>query len=200
MKWNKHKHKKSRNLNNMHDLDPDGDVVLVVESQNVKRFLASSKILSLASPVFSKMLSSNFREGMQMAVSYRPTIVLHDDDPFAMKTMLGIFHHKELDEKPMTAERLAVLAIHSDKYDCVKTLKPWIFMWFHSFQSPLTVEEHGFLMLAAHVFRAAEQFLEWSGKVQSKLSPSSFAKWESVEMLSFLPDGLRGKSPSIHFT
>ena len=99
MKWNKHKHKKSRNLNNMHDLDPDGDVVLVVESQNVKRFLASSKILSLASPVFSKMLSSNFREGMQMAVSYRPTIVLHDDDPFAMKTMLGIFHHKELDEK-----------------------------------------------------------------------------------------------------
>ena len=49
MKWNKHK--KSRNLNNMHDLDADGDVVLVVESQNVKRFLASSKILSLASKV-----------------------------------------------------------------------------------------------------------------------------------------------------
>ena len=181
------------------DLDPDGDLILVVDGQNAERFLVSSKILSLASPVFSKMLGPNFREGTQMADSTCPTISLHDDDPLAMITMLGAFHYKERDpEIPMTAEELAVLAIHCDKYDCVKTVKPWILTWFSNFQHDLVEEEYGFLLLAAHFFRAAEKFSELSAKAQVKLSTSSFAKWDRVDMLGFLPDGLRGKGPSIH--
>lgn len=182
------------------DLDPDGDVVLVVEGQNAERLLVSSKILSLASPVFSKMLGPNFREGTQMADSNCPTITLHDDDPLAMITMLGAFHYKERDPKvPMTAEELAVLAIQCDKYDCVKTIKPWILTWFNNFQRDLVEEEYGLLLLAAHFFRAAEKFSELSAKAQVKLSSISFAKWDSLDILGFLPDGLQGKGSSIHF-
>lgn len=182
------------------DLDPDGDIILVIEGQNAKKFLVSSKILSLASPVFSKMLSPNFHEGMQMTDSNCLMISLHDDDPLAMETMLKIFHYKGPNlGGPMTAERLAVLAIHCDKYDCFQALKSWIHIWFSNFGFNLTAEGYGFLMLAAHVSRGPNQFSKWSKMVQIKFSPSSLAKWEGLDMLGFLPDDLRGKGPSIQF-
>ena len=182
------------------DLDPNGDLILVVEGQNAKRFLVSSKILSLASPVFSKMINSNFREGTQMKENNCPMISLHEDDSHAMMTMLGVFHYKEPDpEVPMTAKQLADLAIHCDKYDCVKTIKPWILTWFSNFQHELVEEEYGFLLFAAHFFRAAEKFSELSAKAQINLSTSSFDKWDSLDILDFLPGGLRGKGPSIYF-
>lgn len=45
-------------------LDPDGDVVVVVEDQSPlkRRFLVSSKVLSVASPVFAKLFSFSPRE------------------------------------------------------------------------------------------------------------------------------------------
>lgn len=108
-------------------LNPDGDVILLVEGQSTGQFLVSSKILSIASPVFAKLFGSNFHEGMQMAKSSRPTIPLREDDPVAMRTILRILHHQEPEQvEPMNAERLAIFAIHCDKYDCVKALRPWI--------------------------------------------------------------------------
>lgn len=102
---------------NPEQLDADGDVILAVEEQ---KFLVPSKILSLASPVFSKLLSPNFREGIELEKSKSScptTISLHDDDPRAMKTILAILHYKDPDHQaegvgsPMTAERLAVLSV-----------------------------------------------------------------------------------------
>ncbi|KAB8235721.1 uncharacterized protein BDW43DRAFT_269478 [Aspergillus alliaceus] len=176
----------------LEQLDPDGNVILLVEGQNARRFLVSSKVLTLASPMLAKLFSSNFYEGEQIASSHRPTIPLHGDDPAAMRTILEILHYREPEQvDPMDAERLAVLAINCDKYDCIKALRPWIINWFYGFPSLGTAEEYGYLLLAAHLFRSAEQFTGISVKAQTRLSPDFFVKWEVIDMLRFLPDGVR---------
>jgi hypothetical protein len=48
-------------------IDPDGDVLLQVGSSEPKaHLLVSSKVLSLASPVFAVMLSPQFKEGISL--------------------------------------------------------------------------------------------------------------------------------------
>lgn len=177
-------------------LNPDGDVILLVEGQSTGQFLVSSKILSIASPVFAKLFGSNFHEGMQMAKSSRPTIPLREDDPVAMRTILRILHHQEPEQvEPMNAERLAIFAIHCDKYDCVKALRPWILIWFNDFQSTVTAGvDHGYLLLAAHLFRSAEQFSRISMKAQTQLSPNFLAEWDMIDMLDLLPEGVQSNA------
>jgi hypothetical protein len=176
-------------------IDPDGNVILLVEGQSTARFLVSSKILSMASPMFAKLFDFNFYEGIQMANSSCPTISLREDDPAAMRTIIRILHYQEPEQdNPMDAETFAILAIHCDKYDCVKALRPWIFKWFSEFQSIATAEEYGYLLLAAHLFRSAEQFSRVSVKAQTRLSSKFFTKWEMVDMMDLLPDGVQSKT------
>jgi hypothetical protein len=44
-------------------IDPDGNVILLVEGQSTAWFLVSSKILSMASPMFAKLFDSNVYGG-----------------------------------------------------------------------------------------------------------------------------------------
>jgi hypothetical protein len=44
---------------------------------------------NMASPVFAKLFGSNFYDCMQLAVFNYPTITLREDDPAAMRTILG---------------------------------------------------------------------------------------------------------------
>jgi hypothetical protein len=149
----------------------------------------------MASPMFAKLFDSNFYEGIQMANSSCPTISLREDDPAAMRTIIRILHYQEPEQdNPMDAETFAILAIHSDKYDCIKALRPWIFKWFSEFESIATAEEYGYLLLAAHLFRSAEQFSRVSVKAQTRLSSKFFTKWEMVDMMDLLPDGVQSKT------
>ncbi|PIG80777.1 hypothetical protein AARAC_010661 [Aspergillus arachidicola] len=172
-------------------IDPDGNVILLVEGPSAARFLVSSKILSMASPVFAKLFDSRFSEGMQMAYSTCPTISLHEDDTAAMRTIIRILHYQDpMQDNPITAEAFAILAIHCNKYDCIRAITPWTFKWFNDYPSIATAEEHGYLLLAAHFFRSAEQFSRISASAQALLRPDFSVQWDVVETLDLLPDGV----------
>ncbi|PLN78367.1 hypothetical protein BDW42DRAFT_175095 [Aspergillus taichungensis] len=177
----------------LEQIDPNGDVILLVAGlESTARFLVSSKILSMASPMLAKLFSPKFSEGAQMAsCTSCPTITLHEDDSAAMRTIISILHYQGPPQgDAMTAEDFATLAVHCDKYDCIRALLPWTFKWFNDLQSITTAEDYGYLLLAAHFFRSSADFSRIFKKAQKQL-PSNFStKWDSVEILDLLPYGV----------
>jgi hypothetical protein len=55
--------------------------------------LVSSKVLSLASPVFAALLGPKFLEGDHLRRGVSPIIELHDDDPTAMALICNILKY-----------------------------------------------------------------------------------------------------------
>ena len=108
------------------EIDAAGDLWLEMDS---RKLLVSSKILSLASPVFNAMLNSKFREG-QNATSGPRTITLPDDDVDAMTVVCHALHHMT-HRVPvhLISTKLNTLAILCDKYGCVQAMKPWSRTW-----------------------------------------------------------------------
>ncbi|KAK5994309.1 hypothetical protein PT974_04782 [Cladobotryum mycophilum] len=170
-------------------LDPDGDAILILEDPTgEKRFLVSSKILSLASPVFSSLFTSGFKEGIQTRRGDCPSIPLREDNADAMEIILSILHYKN-DDIPnlMDAESLAHVAIQSDKYDCNHALKPWISHWCKSFRDVKQPKDMGFMLLAAYLFRSVD-FYGLSKQAAQELPPTFTTEWEQHESLAMLPD------------
>ncbi|KAE8136573.1 hypothetical protein BDV38DRAFT_249286 [Aspergillus pseudotamarii] len=178
----------------LEQIDPDGNVILLVEGRSTAQFLVSSKILSMASPMFAKLFDSNFSEGIQVASSSCPTISLHEDDTAAMRTILRILHYQDpTQDNPITAEAFAVLAIQCNKYDCIRAICPWTFKWFSDLEAIKTAEEYCYLLLAAHFFRSEEQFRKISARAQVQLSSSFCVKWETLEIMDLLPDDMKNE-------
>ncbi|KAK5726164.1 hypothetical protein LTR17_012979 [Elasticomyces elasticus] len=101
----------------------EGDVKLVL--QNGTRVRVSSVVLSLASPVFKKMLGPHYLEGQAPRSAEQPKEVqLPDDDPNAMGKMLALLHFHDADTRiaVISPAELANLAVAVDKYDCVTAL------------------------------------------------------------------------------
>lgn len=120
-----------------------------------KRFLVSSEILQLASPYFGKMFSSSFVEGQAVANKDGdgdrkcPEVSLQEDDPEAMEIILSILHYRFLESyQRLEPEKLAMVALHSDKYRCNNSLQPWINKWVTTIRQLETVEEYGLLLTA----------------------------------------------------
>lgn len=184
----------------LEQLDHDGNVVLVVQGQPPcpnRRFLVSSKVLSLASVVFQKLFAPKFLEGKHMANNKCTEIILHDDDPATMSTLLALLHYQGPKEAvTMESKRLAALSIHCDKYNCFEAFRPWITYWFHQIESSPSVEEYGLLLLAAHFFRASDVFSEYSLKAQLSLEPEFASVWDKLESLSMLPEDIKCEYPS----
>lgn len=182
-------------------LDQDGDVTLTVEGESPgtkRHFLVSSKVLSLASPVFANTFGPGFLEGTQMANENCPKIPVHDDDPAAMGTLLAILRYQERSEViSINAESFAIFSFHCDKCDCIRALRPWMSHWFSHFQSTHnTAVEYGLLLLAAHLFRSSEHFSTLSMTSQMNLDPGFALEWEKIEILNTIPDNVKYKSCS----
>ena len=94
-------------------IDPQGDVILICGEIELQ---VSSKVLSLASPVFQALFGPNFAEG-QPTSSKASRIQLHDDDAESMRLMCAILHHKCASANGIGLERLERLAVVTDKYD-----------------------------------------------------------------------------------
>jgi hypothetical protein len=146
------------------ELDPDGDVILHVEDTDPEdgattRFLVSSKVLSLASPVFNGMFSPQFSEGIRVRNGEVPCITLGEDDAATMETILRILHFQHDNDSfaGMTRESFASIAIHSDKYDCNKALRAWMRGWWDTNDfgtvSELTSKDIGLTLVAAYLVR-----------------------------------------------
>lgn len=107
-------------------IDANGDVVLLIGE--AKSLLVSSKILSVASPVFAAMLSPHFREGSSLS-STCPTEITLFDDPIAVSTIANILHFRNNLVLVDTFEELFNIAIVADKYDLALALGPWRHVW-----------------------------------------------------------------------
>ncbi|OCL05089.1 hypothetical protein AOQ84DRAFT_345261, partial [Glonium stellatum] len=113
-------------------MDKNGDVLFELgkDGNTKSRLLVSSKVLSLASPVFAAMFTHGFREGENLSASSPRLIPLLGDDPAALTLLCKILHFRTADI-PMTLDvtALANLAILCDKYDCAGCVKPWSMLW-----------------------------------------------------------------------
>ncbi|CRG91088.1 hypothetical protein PISL3812_08136 [Talaromyces islandicus] len=177
-------------------LDPEGDVMLKLEDGEAARnFLVSSKILSLASPVFKTLFAPSFSEGTKLAELGYIEVSLHDDNPCAMRSMLAILHYQDATELDgADPKAIATFAICCDKYDCVKPIRPWVEAWFHNRLCISTAEDYGLILLAAHLFRSSEQFSSISAQIIRKMSPEFSTTWEANDILAFLPSIVIGET------
>lgn len=100
-------------------IDPEGDVVLICGETE---FQVSSKVLTLASPVFRALFGPSFAEG-QPGSSKVSRIRLYDDDAESMRVMCAVLHHKCAGANGIGLERLERLAIVTDKYDVCTSSK-----------------------------------------------------------------------------
>lgn len=106
--------------------DPSGDLVLVVnKAEEQRRFRVSTKVMSLASPVWRIMLdpSGPFQE----AKRENGEVALPEDDPNALCIVLHIIHFRPR-SLPNTIEddELMSLAILCQKYDIAELVSPWL--------------------------------------------------------------------------
>ncbi|KAB5518129.1 hypothetical protein GE09DRAFT_1230544 [Coniochaeta sp. 2T2.1] len=175
--------KPSPNSKGAKALDPEGDAVIVLDNHKTgfqEKYLVSSKILSLASPVFTKMFSQKFSEGAKVRNGEVPSIDLEEDDAEMMGIILNILHYR-LEDIPRDIETLplAILAMLSDKYDCKRALGGWIETWFTSQKfnacfstgTPLGI---GYALLAAYKFHCKLSFLSGLASRASKCLPHNF--------------------------
>ncbi|MCJ1371395.1 hypothetical protein MMC20_002610 [Loxospora ochrophaea] len=101
-------------------MDPEGDVILELHDRTL---LVSSKIISLASPVFKAMLGPSFTEGRPDA-SGRSTLKLPKDDPEAIHALFSMLHLQyQLSEADFNYKFLENLTVVADKYDCAKAVR-----------------------------------------------------------------------------
>ncbi|CAK1360128.1 hypothetical protein CB0940_06230 [Cercospora beticola] len=113
------------------DIDPDGDVVLVCGSADkTKRLRVSSKVLSLASPVFKTMLGPDFKEGKRLSKHGSLNLPLPDDDGEDMTIICNILHfrHSKL-PRQLDTIKLQDISVLADKYSCTMALGPIVEHW-----------------------------------------------------------------------
>ena len=103
---------------------------------------ASSKVLSLASPVFARMLGPHFAEGRSLlekgslgnSAACPTEVTLPDDDPEAMILFCDTIHFKKHATPDVAFALLAKMASLSDKYDSSLALSPASEVWLSNFQ------------------------------------------------------------------
>ncbi|KAH0832503.1 hypothetical protein AYO21_10684 [Fonsecaea monophora] len=100
---------------------PDGDVLLAVgRGDDALKIRVSGTVISLASGVFSRMLSSSFTEGRSREIELR------EDVPEAVLDFCNIAHHKAENVDHCDGSRLVKLVEFADARFCVKALRPWL--------------------------------------------------------------------------
>jgi hypothetical protein len=79
---------------------------------------------------------------------------------------------------------LAGLAIHCDKYDFVKALRPWVPLWFEKVHDEKDKSTQlGYLALAAYIFWDERQFAKISKKAMLQLLASEWDLFNQLELL-----------------
>lgn len=114
------------------DPDPDGDVIFLL-GEAKEPIRVSSKVMSLASPVFKAMLDPRFVSKPPLFED-PPKIPLPEDDPKTMSWMCSALHHREIGG-PISRFACKKLAILCDKYMCCVALRSWSDSWFRAYLS-----------------------------------------------------------------
>ncbi|KAH0551543.1 hypothetical protein GP486_007240 [Trichoglossum hirsutum] len=174
--------------------DPNGDVILELSRPDETRvhIRVSSKVLSMASPVFAAMFGSEFKEGLSNHRSSSAdgggayVVPLPDDDAEAFVAICNVIHFRsdEVPHKPSIV-CLQNIAFIADKYDCTKALTAQTAQWLRSWiDAPRPVEWRK-LLFVAYVMDTADAFsrISWEilrTQIGPMLSPSELAGHELI--------------------
>ena len=109
-------------------VDPDGDVILVFDAGTEVQ--VSSKVLSVASPVFKAMFGPRFLEGQDLNTTTPKRVSLPEDNAAAMTTLCNVVHHRHNSvRKVLALEQVVELATICDKYNCSEAFSLWSYNW-----------------------------------------------------------------------
>ncbi|MCJ1426102.1 hypothetical protein MMC29_004004 [Sticta canariensis] len=175
----------------MEDADPNGDVILLVGTEDPQSIRASSKILSLASPVFAAMLGPNFLEGSKLSTVQPYQLHLPEDDADAIVWLCLVLHYRrEIDDR-ISFSLLEKLAFVCDKYDCARALSSWSKEWLLRFPPGQPNSEK--VLYISYLFGAHESFwISSKGFLTDGLPSNSGAanRSDSPLGLALLPESL----------
>lgn len=150
-----------------------------------QRVRVSSKVLSLASPVFRAMFSGKYKEAVALAdasVSLVPyTLDLPEDDAEATILLCRIMHFKtnDADDKP-TPDTLQQLAMLADKYQCAHVVQLRGALWVRGIidkEHDLAIDDLCSLLIFAYAMDLHDELNLISFKLvishQGRFSPGS---------------------------
>jgi hypothetical protein len=179
------------------DIDPNGDVLLVLSGQRGETHLrVSSSVLSLSSAVFAKMLASQFKEGLGSSSSSGAPrrIPLPDEDVEAFTLLCNVIHFRmNLVPRKPTVTCLENLAVICDKWDFTSAIAAsselWLQNWIKSADDPDLTK----LLFAAYVLDAPHAFSRISWKILvAQVGP--FVNLQGLAEHELVPYSLLGKS------
>ena len=174
-------------------VDQDGDVLVQTGNRDI---LVSSKILGLASPVFSAMLNSVFKEGQVSRSSQHPlNLPLPDDDPDALAGLFRAWHFSaQRDQLFPSIDTQLEMAVLADKYDCAISIqitgKYWLLTARDEIHNAATLWK---LATVAFLLNLADGFSNFTATLIKSLSAQDL---KMLKLHETLPYTLRGSSGS----
>jgi hypothetical protein len=153
-----------------YEMDPDGDVFVCLQDDTGATVTArcSSKVLSLASPVFKALLRPTFLEGSRLQQTGSTEIKLEDDDFGAMILILNVLHmqNQRVPAEP-AQDFLFEIAVLVDKYDLCRALRPWHRLWLNKQRETVLVDNCDYekWLYMAWVFRDSDIFKRTTRKL-----------------------------------
>ena len=139
------------------DISPSGDVILVVGPDQVQLRVASQALRGVSKPLNS-MLSPTYSEGQDLDESCPKDVALPEDDANAFELVCNVIHHRNRYlPNVVNPEEVEQIAVLSEKYDCIEAMRFAAKAWL-SPQLQHTIVDLEHLMVAAYLFGEAEKF------------------------------------------
>jgi hypothetical protein len=153
---------------------PTADIILEVRSPDGKtHLLVTSSCLALASQIFNKMLSSQFKEGVgnHSPPEHHFLIPLPEDNADALVLFCNVIHHRMHDvPRNPSLTCLKSLAVLCDKYDCAGVFAAWGELWLGTHIESATAENLNDLLFVAYVLDLPEAFKRISWEILKEQS------------------------------
>jgi hypothetical protein len=148
------------------EIDELGDLTLIVGFQpGATRYLVSSTVLRLASPVWKAMLTGKFRESTARIIPFP------DDCPLVLGTLLRLAHlqHNNI-PKEMGFDDLVELAAICDKYDVLSIVRPYVYEWVQPWRKHLWTPGYEEWLYLAWVFGYIQDFIALAKRFCGEIS------------------------------
>ena len=162
-------------------IDAQHDIILRLIGGDL---LVSSKVLSLASPVFEAMFKPHFKEGVEhhLQLKERPVINLPEDDLETTTLFCQVIHHRSHDIPRIPSPHcLENLAIFCNKYICGGALVSYGTLWLQRHSGPLSMEDLSRLLLFAYVLDLPESFATVSREMLLQQTGQFSSLWVVTE-------------------
>lgn len=183
------------------DADPEGDVLLLIGPPNeLKSLLVSSKVLSLASPVFNKMLQiPRFLEGVERSSNVPLQLPLPEDNPEAVTWLCNAIHLSRSVDHDVSFSLFEELAILCDKYDIASAITPWSRWWLQKWKgSPDGEDKYLKMLYISYAYGSYHAFRVSSRNIVLYSTAKDFETYLTLQNqndtgLNILPETLLGR-------